>query len=128
MDNFDRMGTTIKGCTLQNPPDGGWGWVVTFSAFIVGAIVDGISYSFGILFVELLDYYGESRSLTSLIISVMSGTYGFIGKMTSFYKYKKNYFVTDTLVSYNIKLQLQKNHSFPTVLSMSTDTDFLLQV
>ncbi|XP_052785306.1 monocarboxylate transporter 12-like isoform X3 [Mya arenaria] len=59
----------------ENAPDGGWGWVVTFAAFMVGVILDGISYSFGIFYIELLQHFQESKSLTSLIISVLNGTY-----------------------------------------------------
>ena len=66
--------------TVYDPPDGGWGWLVTFSAFSIAIIVDGISFTFGILFIELLDYYEESKSLTSWVISVMNGTYLSIGK------------------------------------------------
>ena len=68
-----------KSC-LEDPPDGGWGWVVTFSAFMVGVILDGISFSFGLFFKELYVYFNESKSLTSWIISVLNGTYLGIGK------------------------------------------------
>ena len=66
--------------SIYDPPDGGWGWVVTFSAFIVGVILDGISFSFGLFFKELYIYFNESRSLTSWIISVLNGTYLSIGE------------------------------------------------
>ncbi|XP_045207943.2 monocarboxylate transporter 3-like [Mercenaria mercenaria] len=67
----------------DNAPDGGWGWVVTFAAFMVGVILDGISFSFGIFFKELLVYFKESKSLTSWIISVLNGTYLGIGPISS---------------------------------------------
>ena len=66
--------------SIYDPPDGGWGWVVTFSAFIVGVILDGISFSFGLFFKELYIYFNESRSLTSWTISVLNGTYLSIGE------------------------------------------------
>ena len=66
---------------LDDPPDGGWGWVVTFSAFMVGLILDGISFSFGLFFKELYVYFNESKSVTSWIISVLNGTYLGIGKL-----------------------------------------------
>ena len=65
---------------LDDPPDGGWSWAVTFSAFMVGVVVDGISFSFGLFFKELYVYFNESKSLTSWIISVLNGTYLGIGK------------------------------------------------
>ena len=36
------------------PPDGGWGWVVVLASFFVNLIADGITFSFGIIFVDLL--------------------------------------------------------------------------
>ena len=66
--------------SFDSAPDGGWGWVVTFSAFTIGVILDGISYSFGLFFKELYIYFNESRSLTSWIISTLNGTYLSIGK------------------------------------------------
>ena len=83
-DKYDGIRPTVKSGTLQDPPDGGWAWVVTFSAFIVGVILDGISFSFGILFIQLLAHFDESRSLTSWIISVLNGTYLGIGKLLRF--------------------------------------------
>lgn len=76
----DSTSQTVEQGTLQEPPDGGWAWVVTFSAFTVGVILDGISFSFGVLFISLLAHFEESRSLTSWIISVLNGTYLGIGK------------------------------------------------
>ena len=54
-------------------PEGGWGWMVTFGAFVINVIVDGIIYTFGLFFIELYQYYDESRSLTAWIGSVSVG-------------------------------------------------------
>ncbi|CAK1542387.1 unnamed protein product [Leptosia nina] len=60
-------------------PDGGWGWVVVFAAFLVSACADGLAYSFGILHEEFTKYFEASQSKTSLIgslfisIPLMSG-------------------------------------------------------
>ena len=43
------------------PPDGGWGWMVVFSSFLIHIIADGIVYSFGIFFVEFIDYFDASE-------------------------------------------------------------------
>lgn len=83
--NNDKLKKSInrtKSC-LEDPPDGGWGWVVTFSAFMVGVILDGISFSFGLFFKELYVYFNESKSVTSWIISVLNGTYLGIGPVAS---------------------------------------------
>lgn len=56
--------------TLKRPPDGGWGWVVVFASFMINLITDGISLSFGVLFVELVEYFHESKSKTSWVGSL----------------------------------------------------------
>ncbi|XP_052782946.1 monocarboxylate transporter 12-like [Mya arenaria] len=75
--------TELEPSFYDNAPDGGWGWAVTFAAFMVGVILDGISFSFGIFYRELLQYFEESKSLTSWIISVLNGTYLGIGPIAS---------------------------------------------
>ncbi|GFY71356.1 monocarboxylate transporter 14 [Trichonephila inaurata madagascariensis] len=52
------------------PPDGGWGWVVVFAAFMINFIADGISFSFGILFIDFVDYFGASKAKTSWVGSI----------------------------------------------------------
>ncbi|XP_018570450.1 monocarboxylate transporter 12 [Anoplophora glabripennis] len=49
------------------PPDGGWGWVVVLASFVVNLIADGITFSFGVIFVEFLKYFGENRGTTAWI-------------------------------------------------------------
>ncbi|GBP56160.1 Monocarboxylate transporter 14 [Eumeta japonica] len=51
-------------------PDGGWGWVVVLSSFIISMIADGISFSFGLLYIEFLDEFGASKSTTAWIGSL----------------------------------------------------------
>ncbi|XP_067005965.2 monocarboxylate transporter 14 [Anabrus simplex] len=51
-------------------PDGGWGWVVVFSSLVISMVADGISFSFGLLFVEFLKHFEESNSKTSWIGSL----------------------------------------------------------
>ncbi|XP_032514558.2 uncharacterized protein LOC116768050 [Danaus plexippus] len=51
-------------------PDGGWGWVVVFAAFLTSACADGLAYSFGILHEEFIATFNESQSKTSLIGSL----------------------------------------------------------
>lgn len=48
----------------------GWGWVIVAASFIVNLIADGATFSFGVLYVELLDYFKESRSYTAWIGSL----------------------------------------------------------
>ena len=43
------------------PPDGGWGWLVVLSSFMIHVIADGIVYSFGVFLTELVDYFNAGR-------------------------------------------------------------------
>jgi len=62
------------------PLDGGWGWVVVVSSFLIHFIADGIVYTFGLFYHELLIYFGSSKGSTAWIPSLLNGmTYG-IGK------------------------------------------------
>ena len=58
---------------LATAPDGGWGWVVVFGSFMIHVIADGVAYSFGVLYIEFLDYFKESRSVTGWVGSLMVG-------------------------------------------------------
>ncbi|KAM3960607.1 monocarboxylate transporter 14 [Aphomia sociella] len=51
-------------------PDGGWGWIVVLSSFIISMIADGISFSFGLLYIEFLDEFQASKSTTAWIGSL----------------------------------------------------------
>ncbi|KAJ2939777.1 hypothetical protein O0L34_g17967 [Tuta absoluta] len=51
-------------------PDGGWGWVVVLSSFIISMIADGISFSFGLLYIEFLEEFQASKSTTAWIGSL----------------------------------------------------------
>ena len=62
-------------------PDGGWGWFVAFGAFVINLIVDGLVYTFGLFFIELYEYYDESKSLTAWVGSVALGILLFSGKI-----------------------------------------------
>ena len=66
---------------LAPPPDGGWGWPVTIASFLIHLILDGITYSFGVFAVGLIDYFEASRQDVGWVGSIMIGvTYG-TGKM-----------------------------------------------
>lgn len=51
-------------------PDGGWGWIVVLSSFVISMIADGISFSFGLLYIEFLEEFGASKSTTAWIGSL----------------------------------------------------------
>ncbi|XP_031355587.1 uncharacterized protein LOC116179864 [Photinus pyralis] len=66
------------------PPDGGWGWVIVAVSFIVNVIADGITFSFGVIFPEFLNYFGEDRSKTAWIGSLFMAMPLLSGPIASF--------------------------------------------
>ncbi|KAF2350732.1 Major facilitator superfamily [Trinorchestia longiramus] len=54
----------------RKAPDGGWGWVVVAASFFVHCIADGVTMSFGVLFIEFLAVFKESKSFTSWVGSL----------------------------------------------------------
>lgn len=48
-------------------PDGGYGWTIVFASFAISLIIDGIAFSFGLIFTELLAYFKESKTKTAWI-------------------------------------------------------------
>ncbi|XP_062570435.1 monocarboxylate transporter 12-B-like [Saccostrea cucullata] len=53
--------------------DGGWGWLVCLGSFVINFILDGTMFSFGVMLITLLEYFGESKAKTSWIGSVLLG-------------------------------------------------------
>ncbi|XP_071106596.1 monocarboxylate transporter 9-like [Haliotis cracherodii] len=69
--------------SLPHAPDGGWGWVVVLGAFIISVVCDGCAFSFGVLYTELLDHFGESKSKTSWVGSLFVGVPLICGPLAS---------------------------------------------
>nr|XP_018903102.1 PREDICTED: uncharacterized protein LOC109034428 [Bemisia tabaci]XP_018903103.1 PREDICTED: uncharacterized protein LOC109034428 [Bemisia tabaci]XP_018903104.1 PREDICTED: uncharacterized protein LOC109034428 [Bemisia tabaci]XP_018903105.1 PREDICTED: uncharacterized protein LOC109034428 [Bemisia tabaci] len=66
------------------PPDGGWGWVVVFASFVVNLIADGVTFSFGVIFIEFVEYFNESNSKTAWIGSMFMAMPLLSGPLASF--------------------------------------------
>lgn len=64
-------------------PDGGWGWVVVFASFMISVIADGISFSFGLIFLELSEYFNESKSKTAFVGSLFMSIPLLVGPLAS---------------------------------------------
>ena len=65
---------------IPTPPDGGYGWVIVFASFVNHIIVDGIAFTFGVFYLEFLQYFGESKGKTALVGSLLCGCYLMTGK------------------------------------------------
>ena len=70
---------------LPVPPDGGWGWMVVIGSFMIHVIADGIVYSFGIFYMEFLDYYKGGKGETAWVGSLVPGVTLTVGKCDIFY-------------------------------------------
>lgn len=80
LDNIDPVEDIVSQSThsivpglLPLPPDGGWGWLVVFGSFMIHVFADGVTYSFGVMFSELMRYFNTSKGFTSWIASIMVG-------------------------------------------------------
>ncbi|XP_013779101.1 monocarboxylate transporter 12-like [Limulus polyphemus] len=69
--------------TTFSPPDGGWGWVVVFSSFMIHVLADGVTYTFGIFYVEFLKYFHENKGVTAWVASIMVGVSFTVGPIAS---------------------------------------------
>jgi hypothetical protein len=69
-------------CNLNtvSAPDGGWGWMVVFASFMIHLIADGVTYTFGIFYFELLKHFASGKGLTAWIPSIMTGMTFAIGQ------------------------------------------------
>ncbi|CAG5097051.1 Similar to SLC16A14: Monocarboxylate transporter 14 (Homo sapiens) [Cotesia congregata] len=59
--------------TTPPPPDGGWGWAVVFASFMIHVVTDGVTYSFGVFYIEFLYYFKEGKGETAWIASILVG-------------------------------------------------------
>ncbi|XP_017892522.1 uncharacterized protein LOC108632440 [Ceratina calcarata] len=69
--SVDELSVTGKDEEIKpKVPDGGWGWVVVLASLVISMIADGVSFSFGLLYIEFLQEFGASKSKTSWIGSL----------------------------------------------------------
>ena len=78
-------------------PQCGWEWVVVVGAFIAQLLSDGISYGFGILYVNLMDTFHGTSALISSIGSLSFGSFCFIGKAYFSFEFFLSFFLTALL-------------------------------
>ncbi|GFY44225.1 monocarboxylate transporter 7 [Trichonephila inaurata madagascariensis] len=63
--------------------DGGWGWVIVAATFFIRVIVDGFIYTFGIFYVEFLEYFKCTSGAASLVMSLLVGVCYLVGPIAS---------------------------------------------
>ncbi|CDW59824.1 monocarboxylate transporter 3 [Trichuris trichiura] len=64
---------------ISPAPDGGWGWVVVLSCFLISVIIDGAVFSYGILLPALCEYFNSSVVESAWVGSLFSGVYLLVG-------------------------------------------------
>ncbi|XP_076093526.1 monocarboxylate transporter 12-like isoform X1 [Mytilus galloprovincialis] len=63
-------------------PDGGYGWLVVFSSYMVHFIIGGVERSAGLLYLQFFNRYNESAALTAWLCGVASGVRLMLGPLT----------------------------------------------
>ncbi|KAL7669585.1 hypothetical protein ACOME3_010232 [Neoechinorhynchus agilis] len=64
-------------------PDGGYGWVIVFSSFMLSWLVDGMLYAYGVMKIALQDAFQASEVSTMLVGSLCVGVYMLLGPVYS---------------------------------------------
>jgi hypothetical protein len=59
--------------------DGGWGWVVVLGSFVIQNLTVGSTYTFGVLFEDFLQVFGQSQSTTAWVGSIQTSLLYFTG-------------------------------------------------
>lgn len=63
-----------------NPPDGGYGWVVVLSAFLVMGLTAAVLKNFGLFFRDIQTHFGVLTSTTSWVTSTTIAMFHLGGK------------------------------------------------
>lgn len=56
------------------PPDGGWGWIIVLISFIGFVLLDGITFSFGLLRVRIAESLSINTTKAAIVGSAFAGT------------------------------------------------------
>lgn len=64
--------------------DGGWSWLVVLGSFLSQFVVMGVNNIFGLLYIDLLEEFKESKATTAWVGSLAFGLLFIMGPLTSF--------------------------------------------
>lgn len=64
-------------------PDGGWGWIVCLGSFGINFILDGTMFCFGIIYLDLLEYFKATPAKTAWVGSTLAGMHMIVGPLVS---------------------------------------------
>ncbi|KAL8177067.1 UNVERIFIED_CONTAM: hypothetical protein K2H54_041547 [Gekko kuhli] len=60
--------------TLEEPPDGGWGWLIVLSGFLANSLTYGVLRSLSILFEDLVEAFDASAAQVSWVTAIALAT------------------------------------------------------
>lgn len=98
-----------KSVSAPQPPDGGWGWVIVFAAFVSCAGVVGLTRAFGIIYVEILHVFPGSSDLAAswipgLYNTLSTGMAPVAGALSNRYSCRSVVFAGGILMSFGLVL------------------------
>ena len=65
--------------------DGGYSWLVVLGSFLTQFVVMGVHNVFGLLYIDLLEEFGESNAATGIVILYLDSLTWFILRGTRFF-------------------------------------------
>lgn len=82
----------MSGHETLTPPNGGWGWVIVIASFFSNFIVDGVLYTFGIFFVDLLGSFDAPKAKIALVGSLLGGIYLIVGMIFLIHFFNRSHY------------------------------------
>ena len=70
---------TERGSPIRVVQDRGYAWVVMVASFFLNALITGCLASYGIFFVEFIDYFKVTKAEAAIVSAVGQGTGGLSG-------------------------------------------------